>query len=182
MEAIMKQHPHQHIHPFVGNPDPVRPPSRFDAGSGQGTVTGNPFKGMKYQEHPLLDGSTMSHEAEALVVNPHRGEESPARELKQEALTTASTTRYLMSGIVAAILITVALLFLLQWEPVLSGIGILVVLFGLFAMLIVRGTHRSRPTRLRIEASILTVMWVAPITLGIIALVRSLDEILAVLQ
>jgi len=174
----MKQHPHQHIHPFVGNPDPVRPPSRFDAGSGQGTATGNPFKGLKYQEHPLLDGSTMSHEAEALVVNPHRGEENPARELRQQALTTASTTRYLMSGIVAAILITAALLFLLQWEPVLSGIGILVVLFGLLGMLIVRGIHRPRPTRLRIEATILTVMWIVPITLGIIALVRSLDEIL----
>lgn len=55
---------------------PVREPSRFDAGDGQGTSSGPP-KDVDVQERPILDGSTEPDTVEREVENPRRGMEDP---------------------------------------------------------------------------------------------------------
>lgn len=54
----------------------AHPASEHDAGNGQGTVHGW-ARGMT-QDHPILDGSMQSAEAERQVDNPWRGIEDPA--------------------------------------------------------------------------------------------------------
>lgn len=49
-----------------------RTASRFDAGTGQGTVS-EPHYGDATLDHPVLDGSTLGPEAERAVDNPWRG-------------------------------------------------------------------------------------------------------------
>lgn len=50
--------------------------SRFDAGTGQGTVSKLP--GGKTLDHPVLDGATESGEAQRATLNPYRGRRDPA--------------------------------------------------------------------------------------------------------
>ncbi|MBL5973105.1 MAG: hypothetical protein D3X82_04820 [Candidatus Leucobacter sulfamidivorax] len=57
--------PHEHPHG-------VHEATRYDAGDGQGTVSGPPY-GTATQDRPVLDGSTLSPEEERGVVNPWRG-------------------------------------------------------------------------------------------------------------
>ncbi len=57
--------PHEH-------PPGVHEATRYDAGDGQGTVSGPPY-GRATQDRPVLDGSTLSREEEREVVNPWRG-------------------------------------------------------------------------------------------------------------
>lgn len=57
------------------SPDEVRDSDHHDAGDGQGTVSGPPAG--EVQDRPVLDGSTMSDEAERSVDNPRRGMEDP---------------------------------------------------------------------------------------------------------
>lgn len=52
------------------------PASRFDAGTGQGTLFRMP-KGEKL-EHPVLDGATESRKAQRATENPFRGHRDPA--------------------------------------------------------------------------------------------------------
>ena len=49
--------------------------TRFDAGNGQGTVSGPPDG--ETQDRPILDGSTQGAAAEREVDNPRRGMEDP---------------------------------------------------------------------------------------------------------
>lgn len=66
-ERYLTKHDH-----FV---DPPRPASRFDSGSGNGTIMRWPPG--KTLEHPILDGATQSREAEHDVENPWRGVSDP---------------------------------------------------------------------------------------------------------
>lgn len=55
--------------------DPPRPESRYDSGSGNGTIMRWPPG--KTLEHPILDGATQSRHAEHDVENPWRGVDDP---------------------------------------------------------------------------------------------------------
>lgn len=59
-----------------GRPEEPHAASRFDAGTGQGTVSGPPPG--ETQDRPILDGSTEGGEAERGTVNPHRGRADPS--------------------------------------------------------------------------------------------------------
>lgn len=61
-------------HPDEGAP--VRKPTRFDAGDGQGTSPGAP-KDTDVQERPILDGSTEPDSVERAVPHARRGMEDP---------------------------------------------------------------------------------------------------------
>lgn len=56
-------------------PDEPHEATEHDAGDGQGTVTESPSG--ETLDHPVLDGSTMSDEAEREVDNPRRGMSDP---------------------------------------------------------------------------------------------------------
>lgn len=158
------------------HPDAPHPATRFDAGTGQGTVGGPPHD-IDELERPILDGSTMSAEAEASVPNPHRGKIDPALEHRQPALTSTSTTRWLVAAIIAAVLMSAALFALYPWNPLWCSIGIGFALVALLAMLAVRATGLSRPARLRVEAALLGAIWVVPLAIFITVLATSADEI-----
>lgn len=66
------KHAERHENTRLPQRDKPHPATRYDAGSGQGTVSGPPY-GEATQDRPVLDGSTMSPEAERAVDNPWRG-------------------------------------------------------------------------------------------------------------
>ncbi len=144
------------------SPDAPHSASRFDAGNGQGTVSG-PSWGQSTQDRPILDGSTQDPSAEASVPNPHRGQSDPATIGRQPALNSTKTDRWLISSTVAAALVTAVLLILAQFDPVWSGVGIVVALVGLLAMLVVRVSKLGRRPRLRVMAVLLAVTWLVPL-------------------
>ncbi|UOQ57145.1 hypothetical protein MUN78_16055 [Leucobacter allii] len=147
------------------HPEPPHPASRFDAGTGQGTVHGPPLDG-GLLEHPILDGSTQHPGAEATVPNPYRGEDDPALVGRQPALTTANTMRWLVAAIVATVLLGTALFLLYPYDPLWCSIGIGVLLVGLLGMLGVRASRLGQRARLRADAVLLAALWLLP--LGII--------------
>lgn len=59
--------------PYIDLP---REESKFDSGSGQGTIDRWPPG--KTMEHPILDGATSAPQAEHDVENPWRGLDDPA--------------------------------------------------------------------------------------------------------
>lgn len=156
--------------------DPPHGPSRFDAGTGQGTVTGPP-KDTRFQERPILDGSTQSSAVEASVPNPYRGQDDPAQMKRQPALNSTNTNRWLFAAIVAYVLLAAALVALSRWDPVWCGIGLAVGLFGLVAMLIVRATGLRRPARLRVDAVLLAVVWLVPLAIILSVMIGRSDQI-----
>lgn len=157
-------------------PEPPHVASRFDAGTGQGTVSGPPHEG-KLQERPILDGSTQGRVTEATVPNPHRGQDDPARITRQPALNSTSTSRWLISSLIAVVLLTVVMLLLLQFSPVWCGIGIAFILVAMLAMLIVRASRMRRHTRLIGEAVLHWLIWLVPLTIIISVIVASRDQI-----
>ena len=52
--------------------------SRYDAGTGQGTVR-NPHYESRTLDHPVLDGATESPRSQAATMNPYRGYVDPER-------------------------------------------------------------------------------------------------------
>lgn len=56
--------------------EPPHAASRFDAGTGQGTISRIPAG--KTLDHPILDGSTESRVAQGFTENPFRGRRDPA--------------------------------------------------------------------------------------------------------
>lgn len=64
---------------------------------GEDPAPGPPYE-YELQERPILDGSTMSPEAEASVPNPSRGETDPAAMHRQPALHTTNTNRLLFAS------------------------------------------------------------------------------------
>lgn len=151
-------------------------PSRFDAGTGQGTVSGPP-KHTDLQERPILDGSTQSDAVEASVPNPYRGQADPAQMKRQPALNSTSTDRWLFAGMVAYVLLAIALVALSRWDAFWCGVGLAVGLLGLVAMLIVRATGIRRPLRLRIDAVLLTVIWLVPLAIILTVMISRADQI-----
>lgn len=158
------------------HPDPPHPASRFDAGTGQGTVTGPPT-GSVFQERPILDGSTQSAEAEASVPNPYRGETDPARMRLQPALTTSNTQRWLVAGIVAYVLLGIVLVVLARWDAVWCSIGLAVGLLALVGMLLVRASRVERPLRLWLDAILLTIVWLVPLAVILSVMIGRRAEI-----
>lgn len=61
--------------PEKHHPDEPHEATRYDSGTGQGTVSGPP-KG-ETQDRPILDGATQSQAEERAVENPRRGMEDP---------------------------------------------------------------------------------------------------------
>lgn len=157
--------------------EPPRQPSRFDAGTGQGTSSGPPDD-VEFQDRPVLDGSTLSDASEAQVRNPHRGQADPGSETKQEPLNTGSSLIWLIAANLAAVALTAWLLFLFPWNPVLSSVGVLFVILGLVAMLIIRRLRMRRQRKLRVEALILLVIWIVPFGCGLAILFTSLYQYL----
>lgn len=157
-------------------PDPPHAASRFDAGNGQGTVSGPPHDG-PLQERPVLDGSTQSYTAEASVPNPYRGETDPAQMIDQPALNSTNTNRWLISAVIAATILTIALLLLMPWNPVWCGIGVTIALVGVLAMLAVRASRITLKKRLRIDAVLMGIVWVVPLIIFIVVLLTSADSI-----
>lgn len=149
--------------------------SRFDAGTGQGTVSG-PSKDQAFQDRPILDGSTQGPAAEASVPNPHRGQSDPATIGRQPALNSTKTDRWLISSTLAAAVVT-AVLLLAQFDPVWSGVGIVVALVGLLAMLVVRISKLGRRPRLRTMAVLLAVTWLVPLAVIITIMIGRADQI-----
>lgn len=158
------------------SPELPHPASRFDAGTGQGTVSG-PSKDQAFQDRPILDGSTQDPAAEASVPNPHRGQSDPATIGRQPALNSTKTDRWLISSTVAAALVTAVLLLLAQFDPVWSGVGIVVALVGLLAMLVVRISKLGRRPRLRTMAVLLAVTWLVPLAVIITIMIGRADQI-----
>lgn len=157
-------------------PDPPHPASRFDAGTGQGTVSG-PRWDTELLEHPVLDGSTQSAEAEASVPNPYRGRNDPALVRLQPALNNTSTRRWLYSGIVAFFLLGVALILLSPWDPLWCGIGLAVGFLGLLGMVLVRASKIVQPARLRLDAVLLAIIWLVPLAIVLTVMIGHADEI-----
>lgn len=156
--------------------DPAHGPSRFDAGTGQGTVDGPPYD-REFQERPILDGSTLSAEAEASVPNPHRGESDPALIHRQPALNTTSTNRWIYSGIVAYLVVGAVLIALFRWDPLWCSIGLAVGLLALAAMLIVRATKLERPARLWVDAALMAVLWLVPLAIIVSIMIGRSEQI-----
>lgn len=157
-------------------PEPPHTASRFDAGTGQGTVTG-PDYGEALQERPILDGSTQNDFTESTVPNPHRGQVDPAAVHHQPALNSTSTNRWLIASTIAAVIVSGVLLLLLRFDPLWCGIGIIVALVGLLLVLGVRMSRIGRRARLRIEAVLLAIIWLVPLAIIVSVLVASADEI-----
>lgn len=155
--------------------DPPHGPSRLDAGTGQGTVTGPPHT--EFQERPILDGSTQSAEAEASVPNPYRGQSDPAGIHRQPALNSTNTNRWLFAAIVAYVILGAALVALARWDAVWCGIGLAVGLLGLLGMLVVRASGLRRPARLRVDAVLLTVIWLVPLAVILSVMIGRSDQI-----
>lgn len=157
-------------------PEPPHPATHFDAGTGQGTVTGPPHDS-PLQERPILDGSTQNYVAEATVPNPNRGENDPAQMKHQPALNATNTNRWLFAAVTAAAIMTIVLLLLMPWSPVWCGIGITVALVGVLAMLTVRASRIGRTGRLRIDAVLLAIVWLVPLAIFIFVLLTSAASI-----
>lgn len=157
-------------------PEAPYPASRYDAGTGQGTVSGPPY-GEELQERPILDGSTQDRVAEASVPNPYRGQEDPALVHRQPALNTSSTSRWMIASAVAAVVVTIPLLLLSPWNPLWCGIGIFIALIGLLAMLVVRSTGLRTKTRLRLDAALMAMIWLVPLAILLVVLFTSIDRI-----
>lgn len=156
--------------------DPPHVASRFEAPNGHGTSDGPPY-GQEFQERPVLDGATQSPEAEATVPNPYRGVDDPARIGRQPALNTTNTDRWLIFAIAAAVILVPLQLVLARWSPVWCGVGIVLVLVGLLAMLVIRLTKVSRTARLRADALILWTMWLVPIAIILSVIIGHRDDI-----
>ncbi|WP_427870365.1 hypothetical protein [Leucobacter luti] len=150
--------------------------TRFDAGTGQGTVHEFP-RGAKAQERPILDGSTESRAAEASTPNPNRGEADPALVTHQPALTSANSMRWITSALVAAVVLITALLILAQWDPVWSGVGVTVVFIGLLAMHAVRLTRFGQRARLRIDAALMAIICLVPIAIIVTAVLSYANRV-----
>lgn len=157
-------------------PQPAHGASRFDAGTGQGTVSGPPHDGL-FQERPILDGSTQGPLTEATVPNPSRGQADPAGIIRQPALNSTHSTRWLASSLVAVVILTVVMLLLLQWSPLWCGLGIAFILLATLAMLIVRASSMSRRMRLRLEAVLHWLIWLVPLVIIISVLIGHRDDI-----
>lgn len=157
-------------------PDPPHPASRFDAGTGQGTVRG-PSHAEQFQDRPILDGSTQSPEAEASVPNPYRGQSDPATVGRQPALNSTKTDRWLISSTVAAVVVTVVLLLLARFDPVWSGVGIVAAVVGLVAMLVVRLSGARRTASLRLMAALMVFTWAVPLAVIISIMIGRSDRI-----
>lgn len=151
------------------------PATRFDAGTGQGTVSA-PREGA-FQERPILDGSTQSNFVEATVPNPYRGERDPSRISDQPALNTTSTNRWMFASVVAAVIVVVALFALFPWSPVWCTIGITFALVGLLAMLAVRASPLGLKARLRIDAVLMALIWLVPLIIILTVMLTNADEI-----
>ncbi|MBP1326180.1 hypothetical protein JOF28_001412 [Leucobacter exalbidus] len=67
---------HRPVSPYAPFHEPPHAASRFDAGTGQGTILKMPT-GTKL-EHPVLDGSTEGRVAQSATINPFRGLPDPA--------------------------------------------------------------------------------------------------------
>ncbi|CAG7612125.1 hypothetical protein ACFPZL_07250 [Leucobacter soli] len=156
-------------------PDAPHGPSRFDAGTGRGTVLGPPAG--EFQERPILDGSTMSADAEASVPNPNRGQADPALVHNQPALTSASTNRWMFSAVAAFVVVGAVLLLLARWDPLWCSIGLAVGLIGLLGMLVVRATGLRRPARLWVDAGLLAMIWLVPLAIIVSVVVGHRDRI-----
>ncbi len=157
-------------------PEPPHPATRLDAGTGQGTVSGPP-RDSEFQERPILDGSTQGAMTEASVPNPHRGQTDPALEWRQPAVNSASTNRWLFSGIIAFVVVAVVLFVLYPWDPVWCSIGIGFALVALLVMIGVRATRLRLKVRLRVEAALLALIWLVPLAIIFTVLGTSADEI-----
>jgi len=157
-------------------PDASHAATHFDAGTGQGTVTGPPHDG-PLQERPILDGSTQDKVAEASVPNPNRGESDPAQMKNQPALNSTNTNRWLFAAVTAATIMTITLLLLMPWNPVWCGIGITVALVGVLAMLAIRASRIGVRARLRIDAMLMAIVWLVPLAIFIAVLLTSADAI-----
>ncbi len=157
-------------------PETAHTATRFDAGTGQGTVSGPP-KGVDFQERPILDGSTQDPVAESSVPNPHRGQDDPAAMKRQPALNSTNTNRWLIASVIAAAVMTVVLLVLMPWNPLWCGIGVTVALVGVLAMLAVRASRIGLKARLRIDAVLMAIVWLVPLAIFIVVLLTSADEI-----
>ena len=157
-------------------PDPPHEASRFDAGTGQGTVEGPPYDA-ELQERPILDGSTQSPEAEASVPNPYRGQSDPALIQLQPALNTTSTRRWFFASVVAFLLLSVALILLMKWDPVWCTVGVGVGVLALIGMAVVRASKIRRPARLRLDALLMAVLWLVPLAIILTVLLTHADEI-----
>ena len=158
------------------HPDPPHAASRFEASDGAGTVSGPPHD-RPLQEHPVLDGSTESAEAEATTPNPTRGLSDPAMVTRQPALNTTGTNRWLIAGNLAAVILVGVLLLLARFDPVLTGIGIVITLLLLMLMLVERARSVRLGRKLKSEAILLWVLWLAPLAIILIVMLRSADEI-----
>ena len=158
------------------HPDPPHPASRYDAGTGQGTVTGPPY-GAALQERPILDGSTESAESEASVPNPYRGVSDPARVFRQPSVNSTGTRRWLNASIVAVVVVSALLLLLARWDPVWCGIGLVVAVLAFAAMILVRASKIERPTRLRLEAILMAILWLVPLAIILTVMIGHSDEI-----
>lgn len=157
-------------------PEPPHEPSHFDAGNGQGTVTGPPYD-EQFQERPILDGSTQNDHAEAAVPNPYRGMSDPAMIKRQPALNKAKSSRWLIASAIAAAVISVVLLALAPWSPLWSGVGVLIAVGGLLLMLVIRASKIKPKVRLRLEALLLGIVWAVPLAIALSILFTSADEI-----
>lgn len=160
----------------------VEPPhhsDRFDAGTGQGTVKGFGW-GEELQERSVLDGSS---EVPRVEVRGHHGRHAGGGEpdafYGQPSLNTASSKQWLIAGVVSAVVVSVALLWLLQWSPLLCGIALVAVMLLLLAMVFVRKrvVLNSRPRGLHIESVLLVLIWAIPIVTIIIVLITSVELI-----
>lgn len=156
-------------------PEPPHPATEFDAGTGQGTV--HPPRTGRLQQRPILDGSTQDSVTESTVPNPHRGQEDPAMMKRQPALNSSSTDRWLVASVIAAAVMCAALLWLLPYNEVWCGIGIIVALVGVIAMLVLRLTRIGLKARLRIDAVLMALVWLVPLAVFIAVLITSSDEI-----
>lgn len=151
-------------------------PTRYDAGTGRGTVSGPPY-GEKFQDRPILDGSTQSAAFEASVPNPTRGQSDPAAMKRQPALNNTSTNRWLLFSTIAVLVVVAALLLLARWNPLWCGIGVIFACLSLLSMLVVRASPAKLRTRLRIEATIMALIWLVPLSIIVTTLITFADEI-----
>lgn len=186
LEPLLLPEPLVMVEPVIDSDSPQRvaeerpeaphKPTRFDAGTGQGTEHPPRHEG-KFQERPILDGSTQNYRSEATVPNPSRGQADPATVTKQPALNSIRTDRWLISGCIATIIVTVVLLALAQWSPVLCISGVLFAVACLIGMILVRVSRMGLKLRLRVDALLLAAIWLASLTVFIIVLTTSADEI-----
>lgn len=122
---------------------------------------------------PVLEGSHMSAEEEARVKNPNRGDTQPTAWDHQPALQTAKSSRWLFSGLIAALIWIIVHGFLLRWDPVLAiiSIGFVVVVFA--AMVVILWLHTGRRRKLHVDAALLSAIWLVPLVLAIVIFLRN---------